>query len=155
MNIIEDFTAENTAMAEALAYCRGNRWLIDADHLIAEMVRTATTDLGFKNDPDPTRAIVVMSNSMSTTDVDDSLIRARDWWYLADIDGCATGKDSLTGELISDCHRCGGSPLDLWDRRPAVSTVHVPRGRYVVEFAFCGDCTELFALLAPNVDPRR
>lgn len=155
MDISTDFEAENLAMAEALAFCRANRWLIDADPLIAEMMRSATTDLGFKTEPDPARAIVVMSNSYSYSEPgDETRYGWRKWWYLSDIDGCATPKGAVSGQLAGNCHRCSGSPLDIWDRKPAVATVHIPRGRFAVEFALCHDCMTYLASLADAITKR-
>ncbi|RWR18883.1 hypothetical protein D8Y23_08935 [Microbacterium enclense] len=151
---IATIDAENTAMCEAVAFCRGadNRWLADLDPWIAQAMISATTDEGFKPAPDPSRAIAVESNSISTADVDGSLIVRRPWRYVSDLNGApVAGLDSEDHLPMSSCHRCTG--FEPFERKRAQATFYIPRGRFVVEFAFCADCMVRIASVAKDLVP--
>jgi hypothetical protein len=162
MNLQEQLD-ELAAMAEAVAFSKNNgqdnRWLVEDDDWIARAMTAATTDEDFQQTPDPSRAIVVLSNDLSAVGFGNSVhVEGRRWWYASDLAGAgipASDLDPFTGKIATACHKCAsedlfGSALDV----PAVAIVHIPRGRFVVEFAFCRDCMIHLASLADAINER-
>jgi hypothetical protein len=147
------FEAENAAMAEAVRYAKDedNRWLLDLrDPFIDRAMTEATSGVAFKTEPEPGRAVLVMSNDLGLHEHydADSTYGYRWWRYLDSMPAdrhCANGEDAL-------CHRCG--PTYMLRRsgsyvfRPIAAIIHIARGRYVVEFALCAECRDYYKTLA-------
>lgn len=145
MDITEELLAENAAMVEALEFCKGpdgsdNRWLAEVDDWLKHAMTSATTDVGFQREPDPSRAIVVASNSFSYSEPgEDTPYGWRKWAYPSDLNGRPLeGLDALDHLPIATCHRCDS--FDVFNQKRAQITIYIPRGQFVVEFALCLDC---------------
>lgn len=108
---------------------------------VSAAINTANLNRGFEDEPNPARAIVVLSNDLGTGEGfswslgNDISVDRRRWWYASD----APVQASAMGDR---CHRC--TPWDE-DRgpvtRPITHSFRIARGRYVVEFALCADCS--------------
>ncbi|WP_448231279.1 hypothetical protein [Microbacterium lacticum] len=111
---------------------------------ISAAVNTANVNRGFEDEPNPARAIVVLSNDLGTGEGfswalgNDISVDRRRWWYASD----APVQASAMGDR---CHRC--TPWDE-DRgpvtRPVTHSFRIARGRYVIEFALCADCSTYY-----------
>ena len=159
MNITEELLAENTAMVEALEFCKGpdgsdNRWLAEVDDWFQRAMTSATTDIGFQRQPDPSRAIVVASDSFSYSEPgEDTPYGWRRWAYVTDLRGKPLGGlDSIDHLPMANCHRC--DTLTPFDQKRAQITIYIPRGRFAVEFALCRDCAIWAGSLARVVHER-